>query len=147
MSEEGLQAVYNFDGAELQAIFEIKKEFITCMVNWDLEQAFWKVRLLRMELDAKLVRKFKKKIITDDDEYDEQPKEKKETEKEYIDGLLLNLENKRIAFNTLTIPGPNDKAKYYLDIEFFYMELCYLMKKHGIYFREGEDSAYAILKR
>lgn len=147
MSEEGLQAVYNFDGAELQAIFEIKKEFIQCMLVWNLEQAFWKARLLRMELDAKLVRKLKKKIISDDDEPDEEDKNKKHTEKEYIDGLLSDLENKRVIFNSIPNPNGNVKAQYYLDIEFFYMELCYLMKKHGIYFREGDDSAYAILRR
>ena len=145
------QSVWNFDGAEMFAIFEIKKAFINCLLDWDLEGAFWKVRTLRMELDAKLKRGNKKVIDDFEDELDEQRKvklnKKATTEKKDVDEKLGELEEARQTYNSEEYKSDESKVKFYLVLEDFYMHLCYLMKKHGIYFREGEDMRLAVLRR
>jgi len=150
MGEEAQQSVWNFDGAELYAIFEIKKAFINCLLTWDLENAYWKVRTLRMELDAKLARR-KKRIVEEHEEEIAKIKGKKKkevvlTEKETCDKKMEDLETARTIFNTST-KSQEERGEFYLVLEKFYMYLCHLMKKHGIYFREGEDMSLAVLRR
>jgi hypothetical protein len=145
MSDDTLQAVWNFDGAELYAIFEIKKEFMICMLNWDLENAFWKLRILRMELDAKLQRAVDTGIIEKFEK--ELGRTKKETEKAFVDRRLGEIEQKRDTYNSFNPPTDEQKGEFFRELEKFYMEVCFLMKKHGLYFREGEDNRLAILRR
>ena len=150
--DEGIQqSVWNFDGSELFLIFQIKEAIVYALDSWDIVTAYKKVRLLRMELDSKLVRD-KKKILEDfDKEIEKQKaqkeKDKKKTEKEQVDGMMKELDN---SFTNYTRDGDFDdeeKSLMFQQIESFYMHLCYLMKKHGIYFREGEDMRLAVLRR
>ena len=149
MGDEAIQSVWNFDGAELFAIFEIKKEFISCMLKWDLENAYWKVRTLRMELDAKLSRGSEKStyLVEEIEAREGKKKKKSRVEKTVVDEMLTDLENKRTIYNQINSPDDSEKGIYYLELETFYMHLCYLMKKHGLYFREGEDMTLAVLRR
>lgn len=146
--EDIQKAVWNIDAAEDYAIFEAKIKFVNCMLEWNLEGAYWAVRTLRMELDAKLQRGDKKyDELIKKLKGDNKKESKKETEKEIVDQLLVELETKRTEYNEATIPSEELRGKFYLMLEAFYMHLCYLMKKHGIYFREGEDSRLAVLRR
>lgn len=148
--EESQQALWNFDGAELFLIFEIKKGIVDDLKLWDLEEAYRKLRLLRMELDAKLQRENKKIIDDYEEEIDSQRKEKKgkrKTEKQEVDGMLIKIDN---YYSDNYIDNKDDeetKEAFYKLLEEFYMHLCYLMKKHGLYFREGEDMRLAVLRR
>lgn len=148
--EESQQALWNFDGAELFLIFEIKKGIVDDLKLWDLEEAYRKLRLLRMELDAKLQRENKKIIDDYEEEIDSQRKEKKgkrKTEKQEVDGMLIKIDN---YYSDNYIDNKDDeetKEEFYKLLEEFYMHLCYLMKKHGLYFREGEDMRLAVLRR
>lgn len=151
--ETSNQAVWNFDGAEMQAIFEVKAQFINEIRVWSLEDAFWTVRTLRMEIDAKLAREknkaakaFEQFNEEQEAETDKKDKKKSLTEKEEVDNLLLQLEQERQKY----LPERNDsevRIQFFLALEKFYMHLCWLMKKHGMYFREGEDNTLAVLKR
>ena len=98
MGEENTQqALWNFDGAELFLIFEIKKGVVEELKVWNLEEAYRKLRLLRMELDAKLQRQSKKIIEEFDEEIESQKKNKskgkKKTEKEEVDTFLIEIDN------------------------------------------------------
>lgn len=143
--DEGIQqSVWNFDGAELFLIFQIKSSIVIALENWDLQTAYRKIRLLRGELDAKLVRG-QKKIIK---EFEEKiGKEKVQTEKKQVDDMMKELDNSYSIFIKTSNQEEDDKSEFYKEIEKFYMHLCYLMKKHGLYFREGEDSRLAVLRR
>ena len=144
------QSIWNFDGAEMYAIFEIKKEFMNCLLNWDLEGSFWKVRILRMELDAKLKRGFKKAFEEIEEEKAKtkgRKREKKKTEKEEVDEMLQDLEEVRKKYLSIEEPEEEDTSNYYKKLENFYMHLCHIMKTHGMYFREGEDMTLAVLRR
>ncbi len=150
--DEGIQqSVWNFDGSELFLIFQIKEAIVYALDNWNIETAYKKVRLLRMELDAKLVRD-KKKILEDFDKELEKQKaqkkrDKKKTEKEEVDEMMRDLDD---SYTNYTKDGNFDdeeKSLMFQKVEKFYMHLCYLMKKHGIYFREGEDMRLAVLRR
>ena len=90
--EEHNQTIWNFDGAELQFIFSIKNNFTTLLDKWDLENAYWSLRLLRREVDAALKRINKKKNLIEEQVDEEKHKEGrgnkgKETEKAEIDLL------------------------------------------------------------
>jgi len=145
MSDEIPQSLWNLDGAEHYTLFKIKEQFISFMEVWDLENAFWKVRLLRMEFDAALDRGIKRKVVVEFEK--ETNKDKKKIEKVEVDEGLSELEKARKEYNEILIQSQESKTKYYLALEKFYMLLCYLIKKHGIYFREGEDSQLAVLRR
>ena len=143
IGEENQQAVWNFDGAEAQVLYSLKERFIWEMREWDLESAYWTVRAIRMEIDAKLNRG-KKKMI---EEFEKDlGKEIKETEKDFVDRIMKEVDNERDIFLN---SQKNDevKGRFYFILEKFYMEICYIMKKHGLYFREGEDNTLAILRR
>jgi len=142
--EQAQQSVWNFDGAELFMLFNIKSRIVFALEEWNFHEAYKKIRLLRMELDAKLKRE-NKKII---DEFEKGiGKTKSKTEKAQVDEMIKDLDNYYTVY--VKIPDPNDeeRSKFYKKLESVYMHLCYLMKKHGLYFREGEDSRLAVLRR
>jgi len=142
--EETQQSIWNFDGAELFLIFSIKQMIVEALESWDLETAYWKLRLLRMEVDAKLQRT-KKRIIL------EQEKKLKgkvsKMEKDVMDNKIKNLAEKYSEFKSIIDPSDEEKSNFYNELEEFYLYICHIMKKHGLYFREGEDNTLAILKR
>ena len=132
VQDNALQSVWNFDGAELALVFEIKQEVIERMREWDLEGTYWKLREFRAELDAKQYKKLKD---------DAEPPEIAVTKR-----LMNELEEQRNIFNST--PNSNESiSKFYSYLEAFYMYLCRLMKKHGLFFREGDDPSKAILQR
>ena len=141
---ESLQAKWNFDGAEYELIFGIKTLIVKNLNGWDLQNAYWNLRRLRVEMDAKLNRG--KKIKELDDDGNENVKEIKETEKMEMDRLLNELGDERNLFDN-SDKQDGDMSKFYLALENFYLHLCYVMKKHGVYFREGEDRTFAVLRR
>ena len=133
MEREGaLQSVWNFDGAELALVFEIKQEVIERLRVWDLEGTYWKLREFRAELDAKQYKKMKDNV---------EPPELAETKR-----LMEELEEQKNIFNS-TNPTSESLSKFYSYLETFYMYLCRLMKKHGLFFREGDDPSQAIFQR
>lgn len=150
MGENTQQTVWNFDGAELFEIFEIKKDFIYYLDNWDLENAYWKLRSMRRELDAVLKRKQKRFDgihLTEEEKKKSKEKKKKKSEKETVDGDLKDLSDIRNKYVKENNHSDEDKTKFYTALENFYLNLCYIMKSHGLYFREGEDATFAVLRR
>lgn len=144
VQEETQQSIWNFDGAELYAIFGIKQNFMEHMANWNLEKAYWSLREIRREIDAKLKRK-DKKLLEEFEESKSKVKSKK-TEKEEVDDYISELDKSRKEFNDSN-GDDESKCKFYLKLEDVYMKLCHVMKRHGLYFREGEDMRLAVLKR
>lgn len=145
--EEDTKSEWNFDGAELEAIFLLKSNFIIQMSGWDLEKAFWTARTLRMELDAKLSRgKKKMRMQVEEMEGEKKEKEKAETEKELVDRLLNELEDHRNTYNGGDTNSDKVRTTFFSALEGFYLEICYLMKKHGLYFREKEYGGLAVTK-
>lgn len=142
--EETQQSVWNFDGAELYVIFIIKNKTREDLDSWRLEEAYWGIRSLRRELDAKLKRKQKK--IIEDFEDEKSDGKKRETEKETVDNLIKGLDNSKKLFNE-SANDDEEKTRFYTKLEDVYMVLCHIMKVHGLYFREGEDSRLAVLRR
>lgn len=149
--DEGQQALWNVDGAQLYVIFTIKTEASIALSTWDLETAYWKLRNLRREVDAKLRRdkkedyKFQRvKRINGKDMIEEDTK--KMSEKEAVDYLLDMLGEERVAF----LQSPQSDAelsRFYLALEEFYIFLSRLMKQHGLWLREGEDAMDAFRRR
>lgn len=141
---ETLQSVWNFDGAELNLIFELKLEVSNALQEWNLEAAYWKLRDLRREIDAKLNRTKKNEIECYNEEGEKQ--KVKLTEKELIDNFIIYVEKERNTY-LLNYQGEGAASKFYLILEEFYMNLASLMKEHGLYFREGDDPSKAIFRR
>ena len=138
------KALWNFDGAELFLIFSIKQKIVEAFEEWDLETAYWKLRLLRGELDAKLKRGVNK-IVS---EFEKRVKKKSnKIEKNVCDEKMEQLDEKYSEWNKIVNPNNKEKSDFYLALEEFYLYLSYLMKKHGLYFREGEDMTLAVLRR
>jgi hypothetical protein len=99
-----------------------------------------------MEIDAKLKRKEIKRILIEIEEEKEEGKEKHQTEKEEVDELMEGVDEARKVF----IANREDeeyKSNFYFILESFYMYLCHLMKKHKMYYREGDDLRLAVLRR
>ncbi|HUS51419.1 MAG TPA: hypothetical protein VMZ91_14715 [Candidatus Paceibacterota bacterium] len=142
--EDTQKALWNFDGAELFLIFGIKQKIVEAFEEWDLESAYWKLRLLRIELDAKLQRGHKKLILEVEKRQNKKPTK---TEKQIVDEKLKELDNKYTTYKNLTDPTDDETSSFFQELQEFYMHLCYLMKKHGLYFREGEDMRLAVLRR
>ena len=144
--ENTQQSKWNFDGAELEAVFSLKANFILQMGSWDLESAFWTLRTIRMEIDAKLSRG-KKDMVVLLTRKEEKEKEKCITEKESVDKLMGELEDERNNYLVGNKQDPKARTRFFTTLENFYMHICHLMKKHGLYFREGEDNTLAVLRR
>jgi hypothetical protein len=152
--EQTQQSVWNFDGAELYLIFQIKSSIAEALDKWDIKTAYKKVRLLRMELDAAFTRE-KKKILEEYDEEelknklqkDKPAPEKKLTEKQEVDALMKQIDEAYTAYLKDGEFSDDEKSLMFQLIEKFYMHLCYIMKRHGLYFREGEDFRLAVLRR
>ena len=150
MGEESQQSIWNFDGEELFLICKLKHSIVEYLEIWDLDNAYRKIRLLRMEIDAKLKRAGKRIVEEHEEEIESQKKkqnkEKKGTEKERVDKLMNEVDE---SFSEYNEDKNNEELtkKMYSKLESFYMELCYIMKQHGLYFREGEDMSLAVLRR
>lgn len=142
--EEEIQALWNVDAAQLYVIFQIKTDASLYLTGWELEKAYWKLRDLRREIDAKLRREKPKKYMVRDKEGKKVAKEI--TQKEMVDYLLDELTKEREVFNN-SEKSNEDYSRFYLILEEFYMTLSELMKEHGLYLREGDDPSQAFRRR
>jgi len=111
---ETLKAEWNMDDSVLKSVLMLKYQFIEAMKTWKLDQAYWIARQIRMEVEAK----FKVK------------------EQEQLDSDILELEQLRTDY----FKNKKLKGKFYRGLENFNIILNRLMKKHGLYFREHDDS-------
>lgn len=147
--EEQTETVWNADGAEFYILFEIKKKFVNALEIWDLKDSYWKIRMLRMELDASLKRGEQIKYLKDIEEKEikEGKKKRHKTEKEEIDRKMEFVDEAWVEYSNLPNPSEEARSTFYQILEAFYMHLCYIMKKHRMYFREGEDARLAVLRR
>lgn len=118
------ESVWNSDNMEHALLFEIKLCFISNMKAWDLENAYWDIRLLRVEIDAKLDEKEQDKLSDD----------------------LKALEKLRNEY-LLSKDNPEAVGKFYAELETVYILISRLFKKHGIYYRSGLDPSRAALRR
>lgn len=116
MGEDILKSVWNFDDAEYKLIFLFKSEVASCLMLWDLMGAYWSLRRLRSEIDAKVSDKERMDINKDVDNLD---KEKNTYEE--------NINDKK------------KQANFYISLDNFYRNLCQVLKHHGSFFREQED--------
>ena len=92
MVEEAINSVWNFVGAVFMLIFKIKAQAGLYLNEWQLEAAYWSLRNLRREIDAKLRRdKDKKKKKAFYIMVDGKQKKVELNEKEIVDYLLEEL--------------------------------------------------------
>jgi len=116
------KTVWNMDEAVLKTIKDLKTAFLVLMQTWRLDNAYWIIRNIRMEIDAKL----------------------KEKEQTIVDKKLKDLEEKRKEY----LQDKNKKrGEFYFYLEDYYILLNRYMKKHGLYFREGDDPRLSVLQR
>lgn len=142
------ESKWNIDGAQHAVLFEKKTIMQRYLEIWALEDCYWAGRNWRRELDAALKRERKRIEVNYDESSEEEKKQskKKLTEKEETDNLFKELTTIREQY----LINQNDERiikEFYGALEQFYMFLCYCMKRHGIHYREGEDSTFAILKK
>ena len=115
--EENEGTKWNFDDSEFQFIFELKVAFASHLQNWELEKAFWKLKLLYMECYP----------LLDD------------TEKEQTDISFTDLDTIRNNYNSMSDQTEAVKGEYYIALEEIYKRVCQSVKEHGGYFRENKD--------
>jgi len=139
--ENTSQAEWNADNAELGVVFTLKLDAANLLDKWDLESCYWKLRAFRREIDAILTRK-KQKL---QEEFEKEIKKETKLEKNETDDLLTALTKLRETFREDN--NDNNKLKLYTGLENFYMHLCFIMKKHGLYFRESNDAGFAAFRR
>ena len=140
--ENTSQAAWNADAIELSVVFAVKMEVSSLLDSWDLDKCYWKTRTLRRELDAILTRR-KKKLV---DEFEKENNRETILEKVEIDSLIDTLNTEREIY--LVNKDNNEaKNKFYNLLEDLYMHLCFIMKKHGLYFRESNDMGFAAGRR
>ena len=111
---ETLKAEWNMDDSILKSVLLLKYQFIDKMKAWELDEAYCIIRQIRMEVEAK----FKIK------------------EQESLDADILELEELRNDY----FKNKRLKGKFYRGLESFNIILNRMMKKHGLYFREHDDS-------
>lgn len=135
------QADWNADAIELSVVFGIKLEVAKYLDKWELENCYWSNRSFRRELDAIFTRK-KKKLQED---FDKEHGNEAKLEKEEIDELMNTLTKERCIWDI--DKSDENKLKFYTANENFYMKLCHVMKRHGLYFRESNDAGFAMGRR
>ena len=111
---DNLKAVWNMDEAVCRTIHSLKNAFILSMKDWNLENAYWTVRQIRMEAEAKFT----------------------DPEQKLCNKKLKELEKSRKE----CLKDKEKRGELYLSLESYYVVLNRLMKKHALYFREQDDS-------
>jgi len=140
--ENSSQAEWNADAIQLSVIFTIKLDVAKHLDSWDLEKAYWSNRAFRRELDAVLTRK-KKKIQED---FEKEHDREVALEKGEIDIMINALTDGREEWSECK-DDEKAKLKFFMLNEEFYMHLCFIMKKHGLYLRESNDAGFAMARR
>lgn len=143
MAEEN-QTIFNFDGAQLYLIFQLKNAATINLSNWNLDEAYWKLRDLRREIDP-ILKTTKPEEYLVLDEKGEKIKIKL-TEREMVEKLLEILQNERN--DLLSSSGEKeDFSRFYTALEEFYLILNRIMKERGLLLREGDDAGQAFMRR
>ena len=110
-----LKSEWNCDDAILKQILLAKYQFQKYLSSWDLNNAYFTLREIWSEIDAKF----------------------KAVEQEFCEETMNELEIKRNEW----IKNQNKmKGEFYHALQKVYMLMNRLMKKHGLYFREHDDS-------
>lgn len=114
MEEEDAQLVWNFDDAETQLIFNLRIKFVDNLKDWNLEDCFWDIRLIKNEVMMIAKKSERETIKSKMDELEEKRK-----------NYMENKEGKRVDF--------------FLGLEEFYLTLNSIIKQHGLCFQEKAD--------
>ena len=114
-SDTTLKSEWNMDDAILKQILLLKHQFLSYLHIWDLNNSYFTLRELWSEVDAKL----------------------KPIEQEYCEETMNELEIKR---NDWERNKNKMRGEFYHSLQQVYMLFNRLMKKHGLYFREHDDS-------
>ena len=137
------QSLWNFDDKVSAILADLKAGFLTALFTADLETAYFNVRLLWVESDAKLDRE-KKMYPLLDEQGVEIPKDKRTmSEADYAAQQMQKLEVSRKLWRNKELTSD----LFYEQLENFYMLICLFMKYNGLYFREGNDPARSGLRR
>jgi len=123
MNDLTIKSIWNMDEARLKTINYFLNKAELEFQEWDLENLYWTLRSIKRMIYAKL----------------------KKNEKENIDKELKELENFRKKIDI--VKNGNERGKFYSMCENFYEKLTVLMKEHGLFFREGDDPRFAVLRR
>lgn len=127
------ERIWNSDGVQAEILFNIKQDCILCFRNGDLEALYHSLRSLWREFRARCSTK-------------EKSPDEKTSEKVYLDSLMETADSKREEW--LKDPKEQDKRlELYLSLEAVYLEICDLMKKYRIYYKDIGDASRAIFKR
>ena len=110
-----LKAEWNMDDAMLKHILLLKHNFVQSIHTWDLNSAYFTLREVWMEVEAKF-----------------KPKERGRLRK-----MIKELE---IVRNEYFKDQRHLKGKFFSSLQNGMIKLNRLMKKHGLYFREHDDS-------
>lgn len=110
-----LKSEWNMDDAVLKQILLLKYKFLNYLHTWDLNNAYFTLREVWSEVDAKF----------------------KPLEQEFCKETIDELEQKR---NEWLSNQNKFKGEFYHAIQEVYIMFNRLMKKHGLYFREHDDS-------
>jgi hypothetical protein len=108
------KAIWNMDDSVLKTLWYLKNLFIQQKQSWNLDKAYWTLRNIWMESEAKFNQK----------------------ERDEIAKKINNLEKTRKEF---VKDKTNYEGIFYVELEKTYIALNRLMKSNGMFFREGED--------
>jgi len=112
--KETEKAVWNMDDSVLKTLWFLKNTFIMQKQEFKLESAYWTLRNIWMEVEAKFSKKEREKV------------------KEKVD----NLETVRKEYLK---NNHNNSGTFYIELENVYISLNRLMASNGLYFRESDE--------
>ena len=158
--DNNIESKWNFDGAQYEFIFMIKREVSLSLHNWNLDEAYTSLRTFRREVDAladEISYKEKKNRLEFDDAYVkkralkaieeterikrkekgiEEEEEKIETsEKKELAKYMERVEEMRTIYEE-NKDDEKVRSDFYLLIEETYLFICRILKQHKAFFRE-----------
>jgi len=113
MGGDTSEAIWNMDDEILKIIKYLKVVFLNNMKEWKLDDAYWTLTLIHMEIDAKL----------------------KKTEQTKLEEEMKELENHRRNF----LEDKKKSGMFFVKLEKIMIKINRKMKEHGCWFRERED--------
>jgi len=114
-NNETLKAEWNMDDAILKHILLLKHNFVEALHTWDLNSAYFTLREIWMEVEAKF--RIKEQVR-----------------------LELMIKNLEVVRNEYFKDQRKKKGNFYHSLQGAMIKINRLMKKHGLYFREHDDS-------
>ena len=109
------------DDAVLKTISLLKTSFLIYLKEWELDRAYWILREIRAETESKF----------------------KEAEQKELEEDIKKLEDIRKKY----LENKEKRGEFFIELEKFSIKLNRLMKKHGLYFREGINIRKAVHNR